>query len=141
MQNTIQLPPGLYDAIHKKAIAQQKTTEDLVIEWVSEHLDESETNEIARAFAQEVAAFEQLRPALLKQYPGRHVAIYQGEVVASGDEKLALLDQVRERFGPIVCYIEKVTLDSPRTVRMPSVRIVRPSSLMMQPLIDGGRPL
>ncbi len=34
MQNTIQLPPGLYETIHKKAIAQQKTTEDLVIEWV-----------------------------------------------------------------------------------------------------------
>lgn len=91
-----------------------------------EHLDESETNEVTKAFEQEVAAFEQLRPALLKHYAGKYVAIYQGEVVASGDEKLALLDQVRERFGHVVCHIEKVTPESPRTVRMPSVRVVRP---------------
>jgi len=136
MQNTIQLPPGLYDAIHKKAIAQQKTTEDLVIEWVSEHLDESETNEITRAFEQEIAAFEQLRPALLKQYPGQYVAIYQGEVVAINNEKLALLDRVREQFGNVVCYIEKVAPDSPRTVRIPSFRVTRPASLMIHTSID-----
>ena len=99
MQNMVKLPQELYDAVRKKAAAQQKTTDDLVTEWVSEHLDESETSEVTQAFEREVAAFEQLRPALLKQYPGKYVAIYQGEVVASGDEKLALLDQVRERFG------------------------------------------
>lgn len=37
MQNTIQLPQDLYEAIHKKAIAQKKTAEDLINEWVSEH--------------------------------------------------------------------------------------------------------
>ena len=126
MQNMVKLPQDLYDAVRKKAAAQQKTTDDLVTEWVSEHLDESETNEVTQAFEREVAAFEQLRPALLKQYAGKYVAIYQGEVIASGDEKLALLDQVRERFGQVVCYIEKVAADSPRTVRMPSVRVVRP---------------
>ena len=50
MQHMIQLPPDLYEAVHKKAVAQQKSTDDLVIEWVSEHLDESETNEITQAF-------------------------------------------------------------------------------------------
>ena len=126
MQNVVKFPPALYEAVRQKAAAQQKTTDDLVIEWVSAHLDEPETSEITQAFEQEVAAFEELKPALLKQYAGRYVAIYQGKVVASGHEKLALLDQVRERFGPIVCYIEKVSPDSPRTVRMPSIRLARP---------------
>jgi hypothetical protein len=125
MQNTIQFPQDLYNAVRKKAAAQRKTTDALVIEWVSEHLDESETSEINRAFEQEVAAFEQLKPTLFKQYAGKFVAIYQGQVVASGDEKLALLDQVREQLGNVVCYIEKVAPDSPRTVRMPSVRVAR----------------
>jgi len=125
MQNAIQLPGDLYNAIRKKAIAQQKTTEDLVIEWVSEHLDESETSEITNAFEQEIAAFEQLKPTLFEQYDGQYVAIYQGKVVANGAEKLALLDQVRERLGPVVCYIEKVTVASPRTVRMPSIHVSR----------------
>jgi uncharacterized protein (DUF3084 family) len=125
MQNMIQLPQDLYDAVRKKAAAQQKTTDALVVEWVSEHLDESETSEITQAFEQEVAAFERMRADLLAQYAGQFVAIYQGQVVASGSEKLALLDQVRQQYGNVVCYIEKVAPDSPRTVRMPSVRVVR----------------
>jgi hypothetical protein len=125
MQNMIQLPQDLYDAVRKKAAAQEKTTDALVIEWVSEHLDESETSEITQAFEQEVAAFEQMRSDLLTQYAGQFVAIYQGKVVASGSEKLALLDKVREEYGNVVCYIEKVAPDSPRTVRMPSVRVAR----------------
>ncbi|MAT97699.1 MAG: hypothetical protein CL608_11190 [Anaerolineaceae bacterium] len=125
MQNMIQLPQDLYDAVRKKAAAQKKTTDALVIEWVSEHLDESETSEITQVFEQEVAAFERMRSDLLVQYAGQYVAIYQGKVVASGSEKLALLDKVREQYGNVVCYIEKVASDSPRTVRMPSVRVSR----------------
>ena len=125
MQNIIQLPQDLYDAIRKKAAAQKKTADDLVIEWVSEHLDETETSEITRAFEREVAAFDQLQPDLMEKYAGKYVAIYQGQVVASGNEKLALLDEVREQFGNIVCYIEKVAPDTPRTVRMPSMRVAR----------------
>ncbi len=126
MQNMIQLPQDLYDAVRRKAVAQQKTTDALVTEWVSEHLDESESNEVNQAFEREVAAFEQLKPTLLQQYPGKYVAIYEGKVVGNGDEKLTLLDQVRQQFGHVVCYIEKVAPDSPRTVRMPSNRVVRP---------------
>ena len=125
MQNMIQLPQDLYNAVRKKAAAQQKTTDALVTEWVSEHLDESETSEMTQAFEIEVAAFEQMRAELLTQYAGQYVAIYQGKVVASGSEKLALLDKVREQYGNVVCYIEKVATDSPRTVRMPSVRVAR----------------
>jgi hypothetical protein len=125
MRNTIQLPQDLYDAVRKKAAAQQKTTDDLVTEWVSEHLDESESSEITQAFEREIAAFERMKPALLAEYADQFVAIYRGEVVASGGQKLALLDQVREQYGNVVCYIEKVAPDYPRTIRMPSVRIAR----------------
>jgi len=125
MQKAIQLPQDLYEAIRKKAIAQQKTTEDLVIEWVSAHLNEPDRDEINQAFEQEIAAFARLKPDLFPKYSGQYVAIYQGEVVASGDEKLAVLDQVRERLGDVVCYVEKVTSDAPRTVRLPSYRVVQ----------------
>ncbi|HIE53919.1 MAG TPA: hypothetical protein EYP90_01845 [Chromatiaceae bacterium] len=126
MQNVIQLPQELYDAVRQKAVAQQKTTDDLVIEWVAEHLNEPKTDEIEQAFVKEIAAFEQQKADLLKQYAGKYVAIYQGKVIASGEDKLVLLDQVRQQYGNVVCYIEKVAPDSPRTVRMPSVHVVRP---------------
>jgi hypothetical protein len=82
----------------------------------------SETSEIIQAFEQEVAAFERLNPTLIEQYPGQFVAIHQGQVIATGDEKLVLLEQVREQIGNIVCYIEKASPDSPRTVRILSIQ-------------------
>lgn len=125
MPNTIQLPHELYIALRKKAATQQKTADALVIEWVSEHLNEPAADEITHAFKQEIAAFERMKPTLLTHYAGKYVAIYQGELVASGDEKWALLDQVHEQFGDVMCYVEKVAPDSPRTVRIPSVRVAR----------------
>ena len=71
MLNTIQLPQDLYEAVRQKALAQQKTTEDLVIEWVSAHLDEAEHDDMTQAFEQEVAAFERLKTTLLAQYAAR----------------------------------------------------------------------
>ena len=123
MQNVIQLPQEMYETVRRKALAQRKTTDDLVIEWVAEHLEESTTDENTQALDREVAAYEQLKPALLEQYAGQYV--YQGEVVASGADKLALVDQVRQRLGNVICYVEKVSEGSPRTVRMPSFRVVR----------------
>lgn len=43
-------------------------------------------------FERERAAFEQLKPELLKQYPNKYVAIVDGRVVEVGEDKL----QVRE---------------------------------------------
>lgn len=76
-------------------------------------------------FAREVNAFERLRPSLLERYAGQAVAIYQDRVVAVGDDKMAVYAQVLKEFGPVPCYIEWVETDSPRRVRMPSVRVKR----------------
>ena len=126
MPATIQLPQELYEAVQEQAAAEAKTTDTLIAEWIAERLGQSEATQTSEAFAEEVAAFEQLRSSLLEEYEGQYVAIYQGEVVGSGADKLALLHQVREQFGHVVCYIEKVTPDSPRTVRSPSFRVARP---------------
>jgi hypothetical protein len=64
-----------------------------------------------------------LKPKLLKEYPGQYVAIHDGEVVANGGDKLEVSRQVREQFGQVVYYVELVSPDSPRTVRMPLVRV------------------
>jgi hypothetical protein len=71
----------------------------------------------------EVLAFEQLKPQLFAQYPGRVVAIYQERLVAVGDNRLDVLDQVWDQFGEVSCYVENVAADTPRRVRMPSIRV------------------
>ncbi len=120
-QHTIQLSPDLYDAVRCRAAAQQKSPDSLVSEWVTEQLDSTEADEAKIAFEQEIAAFEQMKPALLEQYAGQFVAIYQGQVVAVGDNRLALVKEVYNQFGEVPCYVEQVTAEPPRRVRITSV--------------------
>jgi len=72
-------------------------------------------------FDAEVAAFERLKPELLKRYPGRVVAIHQGQVVEVGDDKMDVLKRVLKRLGDVRCYVEWVEPDAPRRVRAPTV--------------------
>ena len=121
MQNMIQLPQDLYESVRQQAENQQKTANDLITEWVSEKVGEADVLETSEAFAREIAAFEALKPALLKQYPGQYVAIYREQVVGHGDNRLALVKEVYKLFGEVPCFVEKVSLDPLRRVRITSV--------------------
>ena len=126
-QNTVQLPPNLYEALRRKAAAQYKSPDSLVVEWLAPHLEieEDHNGDAIPAFEREVAAFEALKPSLLAQYEGQFVAIYREEVVASGSDKLALSRKVRDMYGSVVYYVEKVTAETPRTARIPSVWVAK----------------
>lgn len=76
-------------------------------------------------FERELAAFERLKPSLMEQYAGQYVAVSHGKVVASGNVKLDVARKVRERYGAATFYVGRVTMDAPRTVRMPSVQARR----------------
>lgn len=76
-------------------------------------------------FEREVAAFERLKPALEEQHPGRAVAIHRGQVVAVGDDKMAVLGDVLAQFGPVPCYIEWVEPETPRRARISSAWVAR----------------
>jgi hypothetical protein len=121
MPQTGQLPQDLYEAVRQEADNQQKTADALIAEWVSEKIGESETAEADKAFEQEMAAFKALLPELLTQYPNQYVAIYQGQVVGHGDNRLALVKEIYNQFGEVPCYVGKVTQEPPRRVRMPSI--------------------
>jgi hypothetical protein len=80
---------------------------------------------VPSGFEREVAAFERLKPALQEQYSGCAVAIYQGQVIAAGDDKMAVLGIVLNTLGPVPCYIEWVEPEAPRRARIPSARMAR----------------
>jgi hypothetical protein len=121
--NLIELPPKLYEAIRKQAAARQKTPETLVVEWISQHVSLADENgEIMLAFEQEAEAFDRLKPMLLEKYAGHYVAVYQGQVVASGSDKFEVQQQVHDQFGEVPCFIERVEPDyEMRVARMPSL--------------------
>jgi hypothetical protein len=121
MQQTVRLPQDLYDAVDKQAKVQRKTADDLIVEWVVEKIEETELVEANETFEREIDTFEAMKPELLAQYPGQYVALYQGQVVGNGGNRLALVKEVYSQFGEVPCYVEKVTLQPLRRVLMPSV--------------------
>lgn len=76
-------------------------------------------------FQREVTAFEHLKPTLQEHHPGRVVAIHGGQVIAIGDDKMAVLDDVTAKFGPIPCYIEWVEPETPRRARISSAWVAQ----------------
>ena len=80
---------------------------------------------VPAGFEHEVAAFERLKPALQEQYSGRAVAVFQGQVIAAGDDKMAVLGAVLKTHGPVQCYIEWVEPEVPRQARIPSAWVTR----------------
>jgi hypothetical protein len=126
-QNVIQLPEDIYKAILKQASKQQKTPDNLVTEWVASYLNNGvrEEDDSLIAFEREVEAFESLKPQLMKEHAGEYVAIHNGEVVAAGEDKFQVSQKVREQLGMVIYYVELVSDDPPRTVRMPSFKVSR----------------
>ncbi|GEM_PF-2286708 len=119
----------LVDRLAQIAANRNTTPETLLDTAVQEFLDKVERQAppqrtqlpIPPEFLREIATFEQLKPGLLKQYKGRAVAIYQGKVVAVGDDILSVHDAVIDKFGQVPCYIEWVEEETPRRVQMTSV--------------------
>ena len=76
------------------------------------------------AFEQERAAFERMKPELLRTHRDKVVAIYQGEVVQVGTDVAETLDAVYAQFGYVPCYVQRVK-EPPRIYKFPHRKVVR----------------
>lgn len=76
---------------------------------------------------QEVAAYESQHGALLTQYPGQYIALYQGKVIDHDPDQLNLLARIDQQYPAISVLIRKVerTLPKPRRVRSPRYQKTR----------------
>jgi PHD/YefM family antitoxin component YafN of YafNO toxin-antitoxin module len=78
------------------------------------------------AFQREVEAFERMKPELLRQYPGRVVVIYNGQVIEVGNEDESVADvalRLYERMGYAPIYVQRVE-ESPRVYKISGPRMV-----------------
>jgi hypothetical protein len=70
-------------------------------------------------------AFRQLLPSLLSTHRGQFVAIYQARVVEAGEDEIQVARRAYARHGCVPLFVELVTDQPRRTVRLPSPRVVR----------------
>jgi PHD/YefM family antitoxin component YafN of YafNO toxin-antitoxin module len=92
-------------------------------DWYEEQERERQWREQHEAFEREIAAFERMKDELLEKYRGQYVAVYQDEVVGVSSDKLELVRQMHERFGPVTMYVHLVAEQDP-VYRMPSFQVV-----------------
>jgi hypothetical protein len=71
----------------------------------------------------EQQAFRRRLPELLPTYRNKYVAVHNGEVVESGDDKLAVAGRAYARFGYVPIYVGLVTDQPPPLSRIPSPRV------------------
>jgi len=74
---------------------------------------------------QEVAAFEALHPKLVKQYLGKYVAIYQGQVVDHDPDEDSLIDRIEATFPDEVVLIRPVQEQLPPPLYIRSPRLIQ----------------
>ncbi|MEI4896673.1 hypothetical protein Q8G71_35880, partial [Klebsiella pneumoniae] len=70
--------------------------------------------------------FRQLLSGLLSTHRGRFVAVHEGRVVESGDDKVAVARRAYARFGYVPIFVSRVAEPPNAPVRVPSPRLVSP---------------
>ncbi len=123
MSSTIKIPDALFAAVHKEALVRKTAPEDLMVEWLSERLndDKEAQTEWLTALKTEAEAFARLKPGLMLEYAGQYVAIYRGEVIGNGEDEFALLRHILQQYGPLPCCIDRVDDLPLRKVRITSL--------------------
>ena len=74
----------------------------------------------------EYAAFLRLLPELLRSaYCGKHVAIHDGRVVASGDDRIRVALDAYAQHGYLPIHVGLVSTEPPPLVRVASPRLAQ----------------
>jgi hypothetical protein len=74
---------------------------------------------------QEMIAFRAMREALLANYEGQYVAVYQGQVVDHDPDELALVARIDEKYPDAVVLIKRVTPEPDRVLHFRSPRLIQ----------------
>ena len=91
--------------------------------WRQAELRRQTQSEEESAIEQEHAAFEKMLPELLQKYEGRVVALYQGQVVDVGDDRMTVWAKARKQLGQVPVYVQTVE-SPPRTLKLPHRKMV-----------------
>jgi hypothetical protein len=75
------------------------------------------------AWERERRAFFRLLPSLLKTHPGQYVAVHDGTVVASGNDRINEALDAYQRVGYVPLYVRLVGESPRRIVGLPSPRV------------------
>ena len=101
----ISIEPDFQSKLEQIAESVGKSTEEIVIEAINEHLQRLNEKKLET----EQQAYEQMYPKLKKKYLGQFVAIHNKKLVDTGQDFEGLFLRVQNRFGDMPVFICQVT--------------------------------
>lgn len=73
----------------------------------------------------EYQAFVRLLPELLKTHRGKYVALHEGQVIESGDDRLEVIFRALEKTSGASIHVDLVSEQPPPPIRIPHYREIR----------------
>ena len=123
MTATIHVPDPLYERVQRIAHQQQKNVNQVITELLAEALAHAESDSafINRSaldpdVEREMQAYLALHPILVKHYLGKHVAIYQGQLVDYDDSFSDLVARVEKQYPDQFVWLTQVEPEPIRTI-------------------------
>lgn len=103
----------LLETISEIAEQAQTTIEDVIENWLNQHLALAgkAPNGTASADAglkNDRQTYLRLKSKLLQTHPGEYAVIKDGELVAVDPDQQALIDKVYQRFGAVDLYVKRI---------------------------------
>lgn len=120
MLNTITLRGALAQQLLREAEHQDTSIEELVNDWLEDHLWEQRCEKIR----EESERYESMHGQLRALYADRVIAMRDGQVVDIGDDLFEVHQHVREKYGNEAILITKVGPEPVETYMMRSPRLV-----------------
>jgi len=133
---TLQLPDQLYEQAKYLAQQQQQELDELLVEEIAKIISTKTgvSNDAVTAFSDNVAptvepdpAVEQERQAYIAMHPflkanflGKHVAIYQGQLVDYDDDFGALYARIDAQYPDVFVWLDTVSEEPLETITLRS---------------------
>ena len=121
------VPDDIYDQVAQAADKLERNVADLLLETITCTFAPPPIDPKWAQMNRNVAAYQALHAQLVKNYLGRYVAIYQGQLVDHDTDPIILLQRVRAKYPDQVVLRRKVEPVAEREITVRHPRIERVS--------------
>lgn len=122
-QILLDVPDDLYRQVRTVAARTQQAVADVLLDSITRSFAPFPIDPRRAEMSRNVAAFVAMHPALVKEYLGKTVAIFEGHLVDYDADPIALLQRVRQEYPNRVVLRRKVELLAERELRIRHPRI------------------
>lgn len=119
---TLTIPDKLFQQARRIAQMRKKPVAEILAEAIILDDNEPEQHDESDIVGQEKAAYHALHGWLWQNYPGEHVAIYQGQLVDHDPDGMALSRRIYQRFPTEFVLIRQVEAEPERILHFRSPR-------------------